>query len=282
VSAQARPARPALRIYDQFLDDHQIVRLHHALRALPEVGHGLFWLDANAVRAYAAGDVARAAPLAEYFGDLAPQLFEYFARLLAVQPGDEACALEFWTRVTEHPTEHVYLHIDTHSGAKPEGSHPTPAWGTILHVGPGAGITGGGTTFAMDDPVAPEVLQHNGRTLPADMAMSLSREWMTVERRQNRLVVFDGRLPHFAAPVHTIDPQQPRVALLVNLWPSVPSFGADAPGCCRLSPREFKSFAKMSSAEVAVLARLLRRLDDSEIAVLIAAFDRLRRQAQAA
>jgi len=45
-----------------------------------------------------------------------------------------------------------------------------------------------------------------------------SSDWMKIEFKYNRFIIFDGSFPHLVSPVIAHPANHPRVTLAINLW----------------------------------------------------------------
>jgi len=277
----ARPAAP-IAVDDDFLEPAQVAAAYELLRPWPRVPHGLFRCDLEQVRRHRAGD-DQTEELAAYFGrELAGFLLDYFAALTCVLPAEQhgpGATLEFWIASNRSVGEMVYPHMDTHSGDRLPGPERRPVLGTIFHLGPADGQRQVGTFFSTGLPVSEALLAHNRRPLPFDQALALADDWVEVAQRQNRLIRFDGRLPHFRSPVREVaDPDAPRIALLANLWERLPELDARMHGVSLVTDGEFCMYRQLDQSDAEALRRLVGRFDDRELAALVGVFRRLYRK----
>ncbi len=165
----------------------------------------------------------------------------------------------------------VYLHTDSnHTAEDWEHNVRLPIWGTVLHLGPGSGITGGETSFCTERPMPESMVKNLHEYIPREQARGFSREWIDVGPRQNRLVIFRGSLPHYAAPVRSLaSPDDPRLSLLVNVWDHLPIAASKLNGCSTMLPGEFRTISKISEAQLEQLGEIAKRLTPSEIEVAL-------------
>jgi hypothetical protein len=271
------PPLAALAIYDDLLDEDRVRAAYQSLSRWPRIPHGLFWCELSRIQRYHAGDRSQADCLGEHFGELTPFLFDLFARVLAVVPPSAQTptgSLEFWTGCNGASSEQVYLHVDSHSmdGGRP-GAEPHPLLGTIFHLGPAEGVQGGSTFFCTERPVPPTITTRNRTSLPEREALALSTQWVEVPRRFNRLVRFEGSLPHFRGAITAAS--GPRVALFANLWPTTPQVGRRPRECALISPAEFRAYLRMPPGEARAMRALASRFTSAEIASLAGVFHRL-------
>ena len=272
-----------VRVVDDFVAADRLARLYGALRAWPEIPHGLFWIDVARVERHAAGDPSPAAWLAPHVGELAGPLLDILVGLVDLLPA--ACrgggALELWTKRVDEVADRVFLHRDTHSGPKPEGAPARPLAATILHVGPDRPLAGGDTVFAMDDPPSDALIARDKTRLEQAEVWSLARSWLPVPRRAGRLVVFDGARPHFVAPLAEPALETPRITLLVNAWAErpVPAEG-DGGSPCLVRPDEFRALCRMRTGEMRALVSLLHRIEveGDELAAMVSACQAIARR----
>ena len=284
--ASRRPARgpaetPPVVVKDDFLEPGRVAAAYELVRPWPRVPHGLFRCELSRVRRHLAGD-DQTEELAAYFGrELAAFLLDYFAALAGVLPAEQrspGATLEFWIASNRSVGELVYPHLDTHSGDRLPGPERRPVCGTIFHLGPADGLSQVGTHFSTRLPVSDALLAHNRRPLPFDQALALADDWVEVPQRQNRLIRFDGRFPHFRSPVRQVgDPDAPRIALLANLWERLPELDARMRGISLVSPAEFRSYLRLEQGEAESLRRLVGKFDDGNLAALVGVFRRLYR-----
>lgn len=273
---------PLVTVFDDFADPARVADAYERLRRWPRVPHGLFRCELERVRRHQAGDPAAADAFRPYFGGLSDFLLDYLVALCEVLPGEKRAAsavVELWIGSNRTPSDLAYLHIDTHSGDHLPGPERRPVVGTIFHLGPAGGIEGGGTWFSTALPVPQDVLAHNRRMIPMSTALSLTDGWIEVGRRVNRLVRFDGRLPHFRAPMAEVgDRSAPRVAILANLWESLPELDGRMNGVSLVAPDEFAAYARLDQNDADALRRLIGVLDDDELPRAVRAFRRLYRR----
>jgi hypothetical protein len=202
------------------------------------------------VRRHTLGDPGPVEELRQYLGRLAEPLYHYFSVLVGELPTLDVSGFEFWIGKEARTIAEVYLHRDT-SGAprRPTDPRPHPRWSSIFHVGPQRGLVGGSTYLCTESPVSKRVARHDQVLLGLAKARSLSHEWIDVPQKANRLVLFDGAMPHFAAPVASYpSPHAPRSTLLANFWPRQPTRAYE--GICRVSPKDFQRYLSLPVREI--------------------------------
>jgi hypothetical protein len=271
------PPSAVLEIHDQFLEPDRVRAAYQILSHWPRIPHGLFWCEIPRIERYRDGDPSQADCLREHFGDLTPFLFDLFASLLPMVPLGclrEEATLEFWTGSNAEPSELVYLHVDSHSftggSTAPE---PHPLLGTIFHLGPDEGIEGGSTFFCTGRPVPPAIVARNRTSMPQDQALALAGDWIEIPRRFNRLIKFEGSLPHFRGKMAAA--AQPRVAVFVNLWPTSPLRPGRRAGCALISPAELRAYLKLGPGDARALRALTDRFTTAELGSLIEVYRKL-------
>jgi len=165
-------------------------------------------------------------------------------------PAEPICGVEVF--LSRHSSEevcaHAGLHIDTN---EPDWDSARVSWGSILHVGPTEILSGGGTTFYPRLPVPEAILARCFAPNTFDSLDALTAEWHHVERRENRLLAFDGRLPHYADRCQA-RPDAPRIALIVTGWTTLPRFarpGAFSP----MTAAEYQAFTTAPEEHLAVV-----------------------------
>ena len=260
-----------LQVVDGYLDGATLAELYQAL--LPRTGihfQYLFYFPVERV-----GEPAVTARLREYVGPLADLLIAHFVRLREVLPPLAPGALfELWTlNMGRSDDDRVVPHFD-HLPGTIGAETLCPTWSTILHVGPVTGIVGGATAICCEQPVPDRVLSGLMRWQPAAEARALSRQWIDVPQRSNRLVIFDGSLPHFVEPVSEA-PDGNRITLLVNVWDELPEGYGMLNECCRASPEEFRIYEKLDAAQLEALYGIAQTLEPAELATMLGVLGRL-------
>jgi hypothetical protein len=160
--------------------------------------------------------------LAQHFpGELAQFIVSHCRRLAAILPPSvkaQADGFEFWsTQPPQLPQRQIYLHIDCDEQTRViQGQVRAPLLGSVLYMGPDAGLVGGGTLFISDDRLLETFRPYAFHDEAA--FMSLRAGVRPVDYRPGKLVLFDGRLGHGARPILDQPAGSPRIAFLVNLW----------------------------------------------------------------
>jgi hypothetical protein len=270
-----------VKIVDELLEEGAARAAREILAPLPRIPHGLFWMDLERVRRFAAGAEGEAKVLDDYFGpELSRFLFRFFARLIEQLGDDRLRAIDFWVRNINTTLGKVNLHLDTYRGEKSAGATRFPVWSTSYFLGPLApGMVGGELALSTERPLPAAILAHDHQYVEEAEAWSLLAGWMTVPCRFNRLVAFSGDTPHFVVPIRRFpDDDGHRISLLVNLWQERPQFSSMyQDGYCQMSPAEFRVFLKLKSAEFPALKQSLARLSGEEAAALKGIFDKIGR-----
>ena len=94
------------------------------------------------------------------------------------------------------------------------GEIKSPVYASLIYLGPKQQISGGdlyintkGISHYLD-------YEQNG---PKTINLN-SPEWVKIEFKYNRFIIFDARLPHLVSPVITSPSGSPRSALAINVW----------------------------------------------------------------
>lgn len=149
---------------------------------------------------------------------LPPELAQVFGNLADVVLGDVGLdpthhEVECWTNRLHSVGARVELHVDNDEVARASsGVITTPQYGAIYYVGGSEAV--GGTWFR---PPLTEVDQDRDLFQRPAFARVIERDGVAVSFVPGRLIVFDGRMPHCVMPFAPVE--QPRVALLCNIWP---------------------------------------------------------------
>jgi len=99
-----------------------------------------------------------------------------------------------------------------------------------------------------------------------DEVRGFSREWVDIPQKQNRLIVFKGSLPHYAAPIRSLKSRDdPRVSLLVNVWDHLPIARFKLNGCSTMLPSEFRALCKFTEKQWDQLNGIINLLSPEEI-----------------
>lgn len=271
----------SLQVINNLLDGARLHAAYEALRPLPPMPSGFFWVDMERVIAYQRGDSRQVTELAGYLPrEVATLTFEYFVQLLKLIPEvrhDGAAGFELWFHNIGTPVKRAAFHVDHDVPlAEQTGKVRLPLWGTVLYLGPGSGLVGGGTVFNLEEPISQPLLDSCMRFHDFDALFKLSDQWVTVPFKPNRCAVFRGTLPHCIAAIDQVSPEQPRVNLLANLWAHRPSF-AQGQAFCRFSPEEFSVLSRLSPAQHTALAEIAGRLSsEDDVARLFSLLSKLR------
>jgi len=224
--------RDFVEVIDHYLCPEACARLYDELR-VHEIPSSLFYVS----RADLDSGVSR---LAEYLPAWTAELVTLHLRqILDGCPKALACeadGFEIWTtHSTRSDHNGCYVHIDNDEELrKRNGTVRAPRVGSILHVGPTAGLVGGETMFASPDVFCQEFMPFRFHDWDQVIGHPASR---VVAQSAGRLVVFDGHLAHGRAPVRDHLQDQPRVTLLANLWDE--RIGDVPEGICPLTPEAY-------------------------------------------
>jgi len=268
-----------VRVIDGFHEQERVREAYAHTQTFRMISSGLFWFEAAAVASSSAkppdealGDDALG--LAPYFGPGTEFVATHLRRVLGVLPADArlaAVAVELWfTHYHQpNPSEIVYLHTDSNH-TLPGWAEATrlPMWGTILYLGPEAHFLGGETSFCTEQPIPDEMAGKLHESIPREDARRLSREWVDVGHKANRLVIFDGALAHYVAPVKELPPGEPRIAMLVNVWDHWPIDRSRLKGSCLLTPEEFRVVTRFSSDELEGVGRVAMTASPAEMELI--------------
>ncbi len=241
----------AIRVLDDAFDLAELGSLYRALAPLPRMPAGLLYVPLPDFERLTRGDAAMRAALEAYLPrELVAFLPGYVAKAAALAPPAEAiCGIEVFLsqHASPEPAKHAGLHVDSN---EPDWESARVSWGSILHVGPKDILGGGGTAFYPHLPVPEAILARCFAPNTFESLDALTTEWEVVERKQNRLLAFDGRLPHYAARCQA-RPEEPRVALIVTGWATVPRFAQEG-GFSKLSPAEYRAFIEEPEANLGI------------------------------
>ncbi len=137
--------------------------------------------------------------------------------------------------------DRIYLHIDCDEALrKATAEIRVPLLGSVLYLGPVAGLVGGETAVLLTDgpnEAFPPFQFHDWSTVAAQPAGV-----RVFTPTSGKLVLFDGSLIHGQGPVRAQPDGKPRVVLLVNLWDSRIGYVPD--GICRVSAEIFRETAQ--------------------------------------
>lgn len=127
---------------------------------------------------------------------------------------------EVWIGITSAGHSSSFLHQDVDEGRRLAlGITRYPVASAILHVGPQDGMIGGQTFIWRDGCIPPSLINSLFRYVDVpELLKEWPDQWYEVQHSASRLIIFDGSLPHFVAPVVSTPPGEPRLSLLVNAW----------------------------------------------------------------
>ncbi len=240
-----------IHVLDDAFDPREVEALYHAMKQRGRMPASLLYMPKADFDDLARGDAKTIARLEEYAPkELVRFLPRYVERVLELAPVREPlCGYEIFMsqHASETPAGHAGLHVDSN---EPDWDSARVAWGSVFHVGPETVIDGGGTAFWPRLPVPPHVHERCFAPNTFDSLDALTNEWVVVERKVNRLVAFDGRLPHFAARCRA-RPEEPRIALIVTGWITVPRFAPTEPRAySRLEPAEYLALTELPESHL--------------------------------
>lgn len=263
-----------VRVIDGFYEPPQVREAYAHAQTFRMISSGLFWFEAAEVALSGANPQDDALGLEPYFGSGTEFVGGHLRRVLGMLPADArlaAVAVELWfTHYHQpNPSEIVYLHTDSNH-TMPGWAEATrvPMWGTILYLGPEAHLLGGETSFCTEQPIPDAMAASLHESIPREDARRLSREWVDVPHKANRLVIFDGALAHFVAPVKALPPGEPRIAMLVNFWDHWPVDRSRLAGSCMLTPEEFRVVTRFTSDELEGVGRVATAASPAEIEMI--------------
>ncbi len=240
-------ASELVRVIDDAFDASEIDALYMRLARYPRMPTNLLYVAVEDVERLAGGDNETTARLEGYLPrELVAFVPRYVERVRAVAPTNEPIVgVEIFLsqHASSEPQRHAGFHVDSN---EPTWDSARVAWGSILHLGPKRVLEGGTTVLWPTLPVPAEVMAHCFQPTTYEQLDALSSDWLVVERRQNRLLAFDGRLPHFAGRCRAI-PSEPRVALVVTGWATIPRFASPA-GFSHLTAAEYRAFTELPEA----------------------------------
>ncbi len=148
-------------------------------------------------------------------------LIRHLGRLLeAAPPAVRAAAhgFEIWTSHVGRVEEpRSYVHIDNDEALRARtGNVRPPLMGSVLYLGPAAGLAGGETYFIHD--AAAGALGPVFRFFDWAELSALGPGIHVTRPVPGRLAMFAGHMPHGQAPVTRVDLGAPRVVFLANIW----------------------------------------------------------------
>jgi hypothetical protein len=232
----SQTGRAFVREIPGFVDAHEAASVYAILQSV-SVPSSLFYVGVAALAA-----PHTAAALAAYLPPaLADFIVSYLRRLLRAAPDamrTNAHGFEIWTtRPKRSDDGQIYLHIDCDEKLRTgAGVVRTPMLGSVLYLGPDAGLVGGETLFVNDERLCERFTPyrfHDWATLKGE-----SEAVHVVEHRPGKLALFAGHMAHGQGPVLDHPEGQPRVAFLANLWDA--PIGDVPHGLCKLSPEEYR------------------------------------------
>ena len=253
-----RKVTEAIVVVDHAFDAIEIATLYATLARYPRMPAGMLFVDIEDVDRLTRGDAEMRVALEAYLPrELVAFLPTYVAEVRKVAPTSEpVVGVEIFLsqHASSEPQAHPGLHVDSN---EPTWDTAKVAWGSILHLGPERVLEGGATVFWPTLPVPDDVLARCFAPTTFEALEGLAIEWCVIERQVNRLLAFDGRLPHFAGRCRA-RPSEPRVALVVTGWSTVPRF-ARAGGFSHLTAAEYRAFTELPEA---ALDRVRREATD--------------------
>lgn len=245
---------PLIRVVDDAFDPSDVAALYEAMKRRGRMPASLLYVPKADFDALSAGDAKTIAALERYApAELVRFLPRYVATVQATAPAsDPLCGYEIF--MSQHASEeaagHAGLHVDAN---EPDWDTARVAWGSVFHVGPETVLEGGGTAFWPRLPVPKAVHERCFSPNTFESLDALTDEWLLVDRKPNRLVAFDGRLPHYAARCRA-RPDAPRIALIVTGWITVPRFAPAEPGVySRLEPEEYLALTELPEHALAAV-----------------------------
>ena len=269
----------ALQVIDRAVPETLLEPAYQALRTrfMPPVG--FFWVDLELVQRHAAGDPGPAAELGRYLPDEAVALIltllqRLYFDLVPDAGRDRIAGFEVGTQLTLVPelgNVPVRLHFDCDPRRLMSGEVRGPLWSSVLHLGPTAGLVGGETAVGLELPVNEAVLglAFRGAGTVED-ALGASHDWVTVPFRRNRLIVFEGILPHFRRLVRKLpSADEPRVTMVAAAYDYKV---LDADGPCPFPPRAVRILHSLRLREQLVVSDLAAQLEEHEVVDLVRAF----------
>ncbi len=157
----------------------------------------------------------------KFLPEIVDFLIRHLGRLLqAAPPGVRAAAhgFEIWTsHVGKVEEPHSYVHIDNDEALRSQtGRVRPPLMGSVLYLGPAAGLAGGETYFIHDAEAV--ALGPVFRFFDWAELSALGPGIHVTRPVPGRLATFAGHMPHGQAPVTQVDSGAPRVVFLANIW----------------------------------------------------------------
>ena len=245
-----------LQVVDDWAEPAPLAAAYAHLKTFKTPGPaGNFWFDLGKL----AGD-EYVVHLRKFFGPTADFIVGHMRKLVGFLPAlgaDHATHLEMWLKVDRQPTELAYFHVDFNDRADDvRNDLRNPMWATILHLGPVAGLVGGETVFCTESPIPAAMQEALFSRLAPERIRPLSREWIDVAQKSNRLVVFKGTFPHYVDAVEAVLPEQPRLTLLVNVWDHLPIAASRVKVCSAIEPQEFEALTKLTGLQLRQLTEI--------------------------
>lgn len=234
-------------------------RLYQDLSVLPRMPAALLYISMVDLARLAAGDKSVFAALSAYVPEsLVSFLPGHVDKVLALAPNAMAPSIlepgqrelvgveVFLSRHAsmEH-TPHGGLHVDAN---EPDWDSALVRWGSVFHLGPDHVPEGGGTAVYPRVPVPEQLMSYCFRYTTHDELDALAADWTVVPQKPNRLLVFDGRLPHYACRCRA-NPEAPRTALIVTGWATRPRFAPEQ-GYSKLTVAQYQAFTRLPEADV--------------------------------
>jgi hypothetical protein len=213
---------------DDAHDPAVLHRLYQDLSVLPRMPAALLYIPMADLERLAAGDKTVASALAAYVPEsLVAFLPAHVDKVRAMAPnqGDLVGVEVFLSRhASMDHTPHGGLHVDAN---EPDG---------------------GGTAVYPRLPVPEQLMSYCFRYTTHDELDALAADWTVVPQKPNRLLVFDGRLPHYACRCRA-KPEAPRTALIVTGWATVPRFAPER-GYSKLTVEQYQAFTHLPESDV--------------------------------
>lgn len=232
----AGAARNFVHELDGFLPAQEAARIYAILKRI-EIPSSLFYISISALE-----EPQTVSLLGQHLPDaLAEFVVAHLRRLLRAAPDDlqrRAHGFELWTtRPSRNKTGQIYIHIDCDEKLRiATGAVRAPMLGSVLYLGPQAGLIGGETLFVMDDRLAEQLPPYKFHDWAA--LAGQPEAVRVVEHRTGKLALFAGHMHHGQGPVIDHPEGEPRVAFLANIWDT--RIGDVPEGLCALSPEEFR------------------------------------------
>jgi hypothetical protein len=234
---------------DDAHDPAVLHRLYQDLSVLPRMPAALLYIPMADLERLAAGDKTVASALAAYVPEsLVAFLPAHVDKVRAMAPnqGDLVGVEVFLSRhASMDHTPHGGLHVDAN---EPDWDSALVRWGSVFHLGPDNVPEGGGTAVYPRLPVPEQLMSYCFRYTTHDELDALAADWTVVPQKPNRLLVFDGRLPHYACRCRA-KPEAPRTALIVTGWATVPRCAPER-GYSKLTVEQYQAFTHLPESDV--------------------------------